>query len=315
MIEHLQSRFQNHSDSQCAGEWVSRKRATGESSRVSIVVATQAGKAMGRCLAAALGIVLFSSVAPAQAAHERTRHSSGSAKEKAAKKACVTGDVKTGIDILGDLYVDTADATYVFNQGRCYEQNRRLEDAIDRFREYLRKIPDAPAKDKAEANAHIADCEALLAKQTGRTTAPAPQAPPQPILAAVPPAQVQPPLAVVPAQTLVPRSDGRGLRIAGAITTAAGICAVGTGVILASKERSLTNEINAKYSQSKESTRASYESWGYVTYGVGAAAMVGGAVLYYLGWRSGQAGSASTGMSLLPTLIPDGMTLVMQGSY
>lgn len=270
-------------------------------------------------LAAFTCVVLFFAIAPAQAAHERTRHSIGSAKEKAAKKACITGDVKTGIDILGDLYVNTGDATYVFNQGRCYEQNRRLEDAIDRFREYLRKIPDATAKDKADASAHIADCEALLAKQSSRTAAPspetAPQASPQPVLAHVTPAQVQPPVAVVPAQPLAQKSEGRGLRIAGALTTAAGLCAVGTGVILAIKERSLTNEIDAKYSQSKEATRASYQTWGYVSYGIGAAAITAGVVLYYLGWRSGQNESASSGMSLLPTLTPDGMTVVMQGSF
>jgi tetratricopeptide (TPR) repeat protein len=270
-------------------------------------------------LAAAITVVLFFAIAPAQAASERARHSSTAAKEKAAKKACITGDVKTGIDILGDLYVDSGDATYLFNQGRCYEQNRRLEDAIDRFREYLRKIPDALAKDKADANAHIADCEALLAKQSGRTAAQAPQAapqaPPQPVLAPIAPAQVQPPVAIVPAQPLAPESDGRGLRIAGSVTTAAGLCAVGTGVVLAIKERSLTNEINTKYSQSKESTRVSYETWGYVSYGVGAAAIVGGAVIYYLGWRAGQAESANVRIGLLPTLTPDGMTFVMHGSF
>ena len=40
--------------------------------------------------------------------------------EKAAKKACITGDYRKGIDILGDLFVETNDATYVFNQGRCF---------------------------------------------------------------------------------------------------------------------------------------------------------------------------------------------------
>ena len=55
-------------------------------------------------------------------------------KEKTAKKACATGDFHKGIDILGDLFVTTNDPNHVYNQGRCYEQNRRLDDAIDRFR-------------------------------------------------------------------------------------------------------------------------------------------------------------------------------------
>jgi hypothetical protein len=278
----------------------------------------------GKSLAISLGVVLFLSMSPAQGASERSRHSSAAAKEKAAKRACITGEVKTGIEILGDLYVNTGDATYVFNQGRCFEQNHRFEDAIDRFREYLRKIPDASVEEKSSANAHIADCEALIAKHAGGTTAPPPQATSQPALPTQPfltyPAEpttpVRPPVAIVPAEPPAHWStSGRGLRIAGVLTTAVGLCAVGTGVVLAVKERSLTNEINTKFSQSKESTRASYETWGYVSYGVGTAAILGGVVLYYLGWHSGQAESANTGVSLLPTVTPDAMTFVLHGSF
>ena len=122
---------------------------------------------IGKYLAVSLGVVLFFWMGPAEAASSRAKQSGTSAKEKAAKKACITGDVKTGIDILGDLYVDTADVTYVFNQGRCYEQNHLWVDAIDRFREYLRKIPAGSEKEKADASAHVADCEALIAKHSG----------------------------------------------------------------------------------------------------------------------------------------------------
>jgi hypothetical protein len=55
--------------------------------------------------------------------------------EKAAKKACIIGDVRKGIDLLGDLYVETNDATYIFNQGRCFEQNHHWRDSVDRFKE------------------------------------------------------------------------------------------------------------------------------------------------------------------------------------
>jgi hypothetical protein len=298
------SLFQDHDDEQPTSHLGSKRTPT--------------TNAMYHRLAGSLAITLLFSMPPARAASRHPGHSGAAAKERAAKKACVTGDVKTGIDILGDLYVDSGDATYVFNQGRCYEQNHRLEDAIDRFREYLRKVPDAQAKDKADANAHIADCEALLAKQNGNvpaTQAAALPPSPQPVLAPAPPTPMPPPVAVVPTQPLAPKSDGLGLRIAGAVTTAVGLCAVGTGVILAIKERSLTNDINAKFSQSKESSRASYETWGYVSYGVGAAAIVGGATLYYLGWRSGKAEPANTDISLLPTLTPDSMTFVLNGNF
>jgi hypothetical protein len=48
-----------------------------------------------------------------------------SAKEKAAKKACLAGDAAKGVEILAGLYVDTNDPTCIFNQGRCFEQTHR----------------------------------------------------------------------------------------------------------------------------------------------------------------------------------------------
>ena len=285
---------------------------------------TRSREAMGKYLALSLAVALFSSISPAQAASGGPKRASAVAKERAAKKACVTGDVRSGIDILGDLYVETGDATYLFNQGRCYEQNRRLEDAIDRFREYLRKVPDASAKDKSDANAHIEECELLIAKQAGggattgrESTSHSPAPPAQPVITPppAPAVPIEPPVAVVPARPSEPKSDGRVLRIVGVVTTVVGLCAVGTGVVLAFKEQGLTNEINAKFSQSKESTRASYQTLGYVSYGVGAAAIVGGATLYYLGWRSGKTESSNAGIALLPTLTPDSMTFVLHGSF
>ena len=50
--------------------------------------------------------------------------------DKQAMKACLSGDYQKGVSILADLFVETGDATYLWNQGRCYEQNHRYEDAI-----------------------------------------------------------------------------------------------------------------------------------------------------------------------------------------
>jgi hypothetical protein len=55
---------------------------------------------IGKCLAVSLNVVLLFSMRPAEAASSRAKQSGPAAKEKAAKKACITGDVKTGIDIL-----------------------------------------------------------------------------------------------------------------------------------------------------------------------------------------------------------------------
>src|SRR5664279_1257123 len=87
---------------------------------------------------------------------------SKSAKERAAKKACAMGEFQKGADILTDLFLDTNDATYVYNQGRCYQQNNRFEQAISRFREYLRKAKDLSDSDRAETERQINDCKESL---------------------------------------------------------------------------------------------------------------------------------------------------------
>ena len=259
-------------------------------------------------------VVLLGSVSTARAADAQANVAGPVAKEKAARKACITGAVEAGIDLLADLYVDTKNTTYVFNQARCYQQNHRWTQAVDRFREYLRKAPDLPDQEKAEVYAHIAECEALKAKEASA----------QPAVTGVSAASTvstgsNPGAApVVPETTLAaraaqPKSDGRGLRIGGMIGAGVGVAGIVTGVGLALKVRSLTNELNTKFNAPKEATRASYEKWGYVSYGVGAAALVTGATLYYLGSRAGK--SSTLGVALLPAFTPETATLSMQGSF
>src|SRR6185503_1526342 len=71
-------------------------------------------------------------------------------RELEAKKACLANKPDRGIELLAELYAETNEATYIYNQGRCYQQNGRSADALIRFREYLRKAQGLPAADKAE---------------------------------------------------------------------------------------------------------------------------------------------------------------------
>jgi hypothetical protein len=99
--------------------------------------------------------------------------------DKQARKACLSGDYVKGVSILAELYVDTGDATYLWNQGRCYEQNVRYVEAAERFREYLRKATKLTPKDRAEVNQHIEECETAIAKT--RQPEPAPPRQPDPL--------------------------------------------------------------------------------------------------------------------------------------
>jgi hypothetical protein len=76
-----------------------------------------------------------------------------------------------GVAILADLFIATDDLSYIFNQDRCYEQNRRYEDAIGRFREYLIKGDKLKPDERADAEKHIAACQSHLGKTEPRAPA------------------------------------------------------------------------------------------------------------------------------------------------
>jgi len=250
-------------------------------------------------------------------------------KERAAKTACLSGDAAKGVALLAELYVSTNDITYLFNQGRCFEQNGRYADAIIRFREYLGKNKDAGNATDPVAERHLADCQTLLDKQTPQPVAPVPAAKPVTDLPpAAPTEQVAPAAkteATAPAPASAPPPDltqpapatgtrGAGLRIGGIAAMAVGAAGIATGVILNMKANSLASDLeksNTSYSRSKESTRSTYQTFGWVGYGAGAACVVGGAIVYFLGHNQGQ----STQVALIPTVEPGQVGAVVQGAF
>lgn len=248
------------------------------------------------------------------------------AQERAARKACLSGDYTKGVSILSDLFIDTKDSTYIFNQARCFEQNRRYDDALARFQEYLRAAPDLDASDKAAAEKHIADCQDLLAKQNGRSAdLPAPATPQQqPVpkqLEAPPPPSSPPPNAapelVVAAESVPPRNAtaGSALRAGGIVTASVGGAALIGGLVLNLKANSLAHDLGTYggYSDSKESQRKNYETASWVGYGLGAACVAAGGVLYYLGTRA--TSHASSGVALLPALGPGHLGASLGGTF
>jgi hypothetical protein len=63
-----------------------------------------------------LGLVTFAFAGSTSAADKAKPKG---ARERAAKKACSVGDFQKGVDILGDIFVDTNDFHSVYTQGRC----------------------------------------------------------------------------------------------------------------------------------------------------------------------------------------------------
>jgi hypothetical protein len=241
------------------------------------------------------------------------------AKERAAKKACLNGEPVKGVAILTDLYIDTNDSTYIFNQGRCFEQNNRYEDAVGRFREYLRKAGDRSEADKAEAKKHIDDCQALLGKNGGEprpaveATAPAPAVVPYSQMQPLPAATPQPG-AVVEAQVATAgpgASAGSGLRAAGVAGASLGGAALVAGVVLNIKANSMVGDLEPHYNNSTDSSSKTYKTLSLVSYGAGAACVAAGAVLYYLGWKAGNQAQ----VALVPSVANNSAGVLLAGGF
>jgi hypothetical protein len=239
--------------------------------------------------------------------------------------ACLSGDYTKGVAILSELFVDTKDPTYLFNQGRCFEQNRRYEDAVARFEEYLRIAEGKlDAADRAAAEKHIADCKDRLPDQPSKAQASAPQpivpppSTPTPVAPPEPTSTPEPSRSIV-AQSesqLAPSNSGSGLRVAGIVTASVGVAAVVAGVLLNLKANSMINDMENNvgvYSTAKNSDRNIYEAMAWTGYGVGAACLVTGAVLYGFGLRAGR--SSSIGVALLPAVGPGQAGALLTGAF
>ena len=267
-------------------------------------------------------ILLFCLVAlvPLGQAHARSKPEvpekkpKAEAQENLAKKACATGDFRKGVEILADLYVRTDDTTYIYNQGRCYEQNHQWVSAIDRFREYLRKAKDLSAGLKAEVEKHIADCKLFMEEEASRAAPPPP--PPQPN-APVPPPGPQPTVQIVaPPPTPAPapvESSGSTMRTTGIIVGGVGVATLATAIALNLKANSLADEVNKNHDPATESSQKSYKTGAIMCYGVGGVALVAGTVMYLVGRSKGP--SKSAGVALLPTWSPGEAGLSIAGEF
>jgi hypothetical protein len=247
--------------------------------------------------------LLLLTTPPATAASRET-------KERTARKACLSGDYAKGMDILSDLFVETQDPIHIFNQGRCLEQNQQYKNAIARFQEFLRagETHKLNPGDEAAAEKHIAACKGNLGTEpeVQATTALAPfTTPPQtraPTPENTPVVETPAPSVAQPESPPRPAGTGAGLRVAGIVTAAVGIAAVGAGVgfnVLANNAIGDMESTLNGYA-AKNSTHDTYVTLAWLGYGVGAACVVTGAVLYGIGLKAGRAKSAD--VALVPAV-------------
>lgn len=270
-------------------------------------------------------------------------------REAQARKDCLTGRVESGAALLAELFAETANANFIFNQARCYEQNGRYEDAINRFREYVRLVKDITPADKADVEQHLADCrlqlEQKLAKVAAVTdpAAPVPEAPiPAPPVApstSVAGSPVSPPDAPVaapsasghgalPAPVPIPpgavaaravpqdtgaKREGRGLRIAGVACGAVGAASIATAIYFYTRARSMSDKVSNHpiVDSSDYQAGKDAETLQWVFYGIGAAAVATGATLYGLGLSA----AAPSNVSLAPIVGPGLAAISARGAF
>lgn len=232
----------------------------------------RAPRAAGLGARAGLACLLVAAAAGGARAQDREQ------REVEAKKDCLGGHADKGIELLADLYTETNNPTYIYNQGRCFEQNGRTNEAVTRFREYLRKATAAAPDERAQLEKHITQLEA-----EGYAAAPVVT----PLPAAAPVVVVQ----VPPAETSPERAHH--LKVLALVTAGVGLLAVGGGAAMGVRASSLSTEVSndaktGNYSQSKFNSGERAQTLEIVGYSVGAAALITSGILYYLGAESGQ---------------------------
>jgi hypothetical protein len=182
--------------------------------------------------------------------------------------ACASGEVAKGIDILARLYAETRNPSFVFNQARCYQQNGQLEKSRERFREYLRVGKNEPPADIQRAEGFIKELDRELSLQR----------------------------AVQDARPQERRYRG-ALRTTSIVLAATGVAAIGAGALLGyqtnQKERLIDKQFDPNRPGGPDNATVSdlvaegtrLETWQYISYGVGVAALAGAATTFGLsGW-------------------------------
>lgn len=105
-------------------------------------------------------------VPPAVAAPDR--------REMQARQAFAAGNYHDALDLYIQLYAETLHPNYQRNIGRCYQNLRDPDKAINSFREYLRKAKGLGADERAEVDGYVAEMEELKRRQQREAAPPPP---------------------------------------------------------------------------------------------------------------------------------------------
>jgi len=173
----------------------------------------------------------------------------------------------------------------LFNIGSAYRKKAEVTHAaadkraaVDYYRRYLGADPAAKAA--TDATAYINSLEREL-EEEAPPPVPAPAPVPVPEPAPAPP--VTPPAPAPPSET----DAGRGYRIAGLVAGGVGVALAATGVVFSLKAKSASDELaglqgGQTWNQELYDSGQAAQRNATICYVAGAAALAGGAVLYFI---------------------------------
>jgi tetratricopeptide (TPR) repeat protein len=299
-----------------------------KTSRIPIAVA----------VAVAAALAAFSPRVAAQPAKPAPAHKKPSQKDlddarkhfEAAEKAKAKGDFKTAAVEYLAAYELFQEPEFFYDVAEVYKMAGDDEQALTYYEKYLELDPTgrgaaaartaadelrrsiAAKADAAKRAADEAAAKQKAADDAARQKAAADEAAKQKALADAAAKQKD-------AETPAPAtsaSPGRGLRIGGMVSGGAGIVSLGVGIVFGAKASSISKDLSnadtfdqAKYDEGKAANRNMY-----IFTGVGAAALVAGGVLYYLGHKQGEQ-PAPTDVTIAPVLTPSGVALTATGRF
>jgi hypothetical protein len=265
--------------------------------------------------ATTLALVLATAAQPALAGN---RAAANELRAREARKACAAGKTERGIELLAEIIAESEGenaANAVFNQARCYQQNGWVEEALVRFREYLRIAPGLPRAERQQIEGYTRE---LTAERDARTAAAAALA-----AAAPGPQATTPATAVVAAPTEAQARRTRTLGIAALASGGLAVAAVGAGAYFGWRakraERAIERvdqPVTSRDFQRTWDRGQRFETWQWVGYGAGMAAITAATTLYVLHRERGRDEAARAG-SLAGTITasPGGAGVWLEGRF
>jgi hypothetical protein len=237
-----------------------------------------------------------------------------------ARRACAAGRVEQGIELLAQIIAETGDPNAVYNQARCYQGNGRPEQALARFREYLRIAERILPRERARVRRFIAELEREVESRRRRglpPTPPPPTLPPEAALAPLPPDPIDLRAQAAPDPSVTRRHT---LRVVALATAAAAVVPIAGAVIFAFQARRIENQIEnqtrpispADFDRKvQRGRRAATLQW--VGVGLGGAMLAGAGTLWLLSRRGGEPAAAR--LTLGPLVAGGGGGALLSGHF